>query len=143
MHIVSRSLNIHKYIVIIIVSFSLFAFSGKENTDKVTSKYSADLVGYIGNSPIFMHLKINETDNGDVKYSGYYTYIKIGRKIELKGSWYMRPGTPTNMRLTESVKGNVTGEFELLPTRYGDYSTLKGEWFENGKTLIVSLKLIQ
>lgn len=68
---------------------------------------------------------------------------KIGRKIELKGSWYMRPGTATSIRLSESVKGSVTGEFELMPTKYGDYSTLKGEWFGNGSNLIVSLKQIK
>ena len=143
MAILNQSLKIKKIILSLLLSFSLLVFASKGNKEKITSKYSTDLVGYIGKSPVFMHLKINETDNGDVKYSGFYTYVKIGQKIELKGSWYMRPGTATSIRLSESVKGNITGEFELMPTRYGDYSTLEGEWFGNGNHLKVSLKQIK
>jgi len=143
MLIQNRSLKINNLILIIIVSFSLLALSSKGDLEKASSKYSTDLVGYIGKSPIFMHLRINETDNGDVKYSGYYAYIKIGRKIQLNGSWLMRPGTPTKIKLTEKVKANITGEFELIPSTYGDYSTLKGLWFGNGKNLTVNLKQLK
>ena len=65
MPILNQSLKIKNIILTLVLSFSLLAFTTKGNIEKTTSKYSTDLVGYIGKSPIFMHLKINETDNGD------------------------------------------------------------------------------
>ena len=98
-----------------------------------------DFTGYIATYPISMRLNINEKSNGDVTYSGYYYYNKVGTKIQLSGSWMMRPGTPTFIELNEMVNGTYTGSFSLLPKTYGDYSTLTGTWSGNGKTLKVKL----
>lgn len=76
MNFLNQSIKINNFLLILLFSLSLSAFTTKKNVNKTTSKYSIELVGYIGKSPIFMHLKINETDNGDVKYSGYYTYVQ-------------------------------------------------------------------
>jgi hypothetical protein len=98
-----------------------------------------DFTGYIATYPISMRLSINEKSNGNVTYTGYYYYNKVGTKIQLSGSWIMRPGTPTFIELNEIVNGTYTGSFSLLPKSYGDYSTLTGNWTGNGKTLKVKL----
>ena len=99
----------------------------------------ADFTGYIATYPISMRLNINEKSNGDVTYSGYYYYNKVGTKIQLSGSWMMRPGTATYIELNEIVNGRYTGSFSLLPKTFRDYSTLTGNWFGNGKSLKVKL----
>ena len=102
-----------------------------------------DFTGFIATYPISMRLNIKEKSNGNVTYTGYYYYNKVGTKIQLSGSWMMRPGTATYIELNEIVNGNYTGSFSLLPKTYGDYSTLTGTWSGNGKTLKVKLtKLI-
>jgi hypothetical protein len=98
-----------------------------------------DFTGYIATYPISMRLNIKEKSNGNVTYTGYYYYNKVGTKIQLSGSWIMRPGTTTYIELNEIVNGNYTGSFSLLPKTYGDYSTLTGTWSGNGKTLKVKL----
>lgn len=98
-----------------------------------------DFTGYIATYPISMRLNINEKSNGDVTYSGYYYYNKVGTKIQLSGSWMMRPGTATYIELNEIVNGRYTGSFSLLPKTFRDYSTLTGNWFGNGKSLKVKL----
>lgn len=88
-----------------------------------------------------MTLNINEKDNGNVSYSGYYSYNHVGKNITINGYWLMRPGSATYIELTEKAGGQITGSFSLLPKSYDDYSTLNGNWFStNGKTLNVSLK---
>ena len=99
----------------------------------------ADFTGYIATYPISMRLNINEKSNGDVTYAGYYYYNKVGTKIQLSGSWMMRPGTATYIELNEIVNGRYTGSFSLLPKTFRDYSTLTGNWFGNGKSLKVKL----
>lgn len=101
-----------------------------------------DFTGFIGSYPISMHLNIREQSNGNVNYTGYYYYNKVGTKIQLTGSWIMRPGAKTFIELNEIVNGNYTGSFSLLPTTYGDYSSLSGQWMGNGKTLKVKLTQI-
>ncbi len=98
-----------------------------------------DFTGYIATYPISMRLNINEKSNGDVTYAGYYYYNKVGTKIQLSGSWMMRPGTATYIELNEIVNGRYTGSFSLLPKTFRDYSTLTGNWFGNGKSLKVKL----
>ncbi len=103
----------------------------------------ADFTGYIATYPISMRLNIKEQSNGNVTYTGYYYYNKVGTKIKLSGSWIMRPGTPTFIELNEVVNGSFTGSFSLLPKTYGDYSTVTGTWYGNGKSLKVKLTKIQ
>ncbi len=98
-----------------------------------------DFTGYIATYPISMRLNIKEKSNGNVTYTGYYYYNKVGTKIQLSGSWIMRPGTATYIELNEIVNGTYTGSFSLLPKTYDDYSTLSGTWSGNGKTLRVKL----
>lgn len=135
--------------VIIAVFFSatFFSFSFKCISDLNTIKeyefktYKKDFYGTIGNLGVRMTLTINEKDNGNVGYTGYYSYNHVGKNIKINGYWLMRPGTPTYIELTEKVGGQVTGSFSLLPKSYGDYSTLNGNWYStNGKALKVSLK---
>jgi hypothetical protein len=66
--------------------------------------------------------------------------IELEKKIKLKGTWLMRPGTRTYINLIEYVENIETGGFELFPNSYGEYKTLLGTWFGNGKTLKVKLK---
>lgn len=140
-----------KYITVI-VTFSYLIFSGwivpnKSSTSHVADKYSAvkvvDFTGFIASYPISMRLNIKEKTNGDVSYTGYYYYNRIGTKINLTGNWLMRPGTATYIELNEIINGNYTGSFSLLPKSYSDYSILKGTWTGNGKTLNVKLTKIQ
>ncbi len=109
------------------------------------SGYSAlvvkDFTGFIGSYPISMHLNIRDQSNGNVNYTGYYYYNKVGTKIQLSGSWIMRPGSKTYIELNEIVNGNYTGSFSLLPTTYGNYSKLTGQWYGNGKTFNVKTKM--
>jgi hypothetical protein len=102
-----------------------------------------DFTGFIATYPISMRLNIKEKSNGNVTYTGYYYYNKVGTKIQLSGSWIMRPGTATYIELNEIVNGNYTGSFSLLPKTYGDYSILTGTWSGNGKSLKVKLTKIQ
>lgn len=110
--------------------------------DEITALSVKDFTGFIGAYPISMHLNIREQSNGNVNYTGYYYYNKVGTKIQLTGSWIMRPGAKTYIELNEIVNGNYTGSFSLLPTTYGDYSSLSGQWMGNGKTLQVKLTQI-
>lgn len=139
-----------KYITVIVTLLCLI-FSGwtipdNSSTSHVADKYSAvkvvDFTGFIASYPISMRLNIKEKTNGDVSYTGYYYYNRVGTKINLTGSWLMRPGTPTYIELNEIVNGNYTGSFSLLPKSYGDYSTLTGTWSGNGKTWKVKLTKI-
>jgi hypothetical protein len=130
----------YSYYIVSICTMLLSIYSFKDNN---LNEYSVDLTGYLGKYPITMHLNIVEEDNGDVQYIGYYVYNRIGKKIKLKGSWLMRPGTRTYMNLTEFVNNSETGEFELLPNNYGEYKTINGSWFGNGKTLKVNLRKIE
>ena len=61
-----------------------------------------DFTGYIATYPISMRLNINEKSNGDVTYSGYYYYNKVGTKIQLSGSWMMRPGTAMRLLMDDT-----------------------------------------
>ena len=110
--------------------------TAKEENPTITV---ADFTGYIATYPISMRLNIKEKSNGNVSYTGYYYYNKVGTKIQLSGSWIMRPGTATYIELNEIVNGNYTGSFSLLPKTYEDYSTLTGKWSGNGKSLKVKL----
>lgn len=106
--------------------------------------YQKNFYGTIGNLGIRMTLNINERSNGNVSYTGYYSYNHIGKSINLKGNWYMKPGTATYIELIEKVGGNVTGSFSLLPKSYGDYATLAGTWFStSGKQLKVNLRSVK
>lgn len=98
-----------------------------------------DFTGFIATYPISMRLNIKEKSNGNVTYTGFYYYNKVGTKIQLSGSWIMRPGSATYIELNEIVNGNYTGSFSLLPKTYEDYSTLTGKWSGNGKSLKVKL----
>lgn len=113
--------------------------TGSSYHEERSSITVADFTGYIATYPISMRLNINEKSNGDVTYSGYYYYNKVGTKIQLSGSWMMRPGTATYIELNEIVNGRYTGSFSLLPKTFRDYSTLTGNWFGNGKSLKVKL----
>ena len=110
------------------------------NREKPLKTYKKKLYGTIGTLGVTMTLNINEKKDGDVDYTGSYSYNHVGKKITLTGSWLMKPGTATSIKLTEKVGGEVTGSFILMPKSYGDYSTLKGTWSNSKKTLKVSLK---
>jgi len=129
-------------ILISSIILSFYSFKNKNSQNKNT-EYSVDLIGYLGRYPISMHLDINEANDGDVKYVGHYVYNKIGNKIKLTGTWLMQPGTRTYINLLEYVGNIENGGFELLPNSYGEYKTLRGTWFGNGKTLKVKLKKIE
>jgi hypothetical protein len=140
-----------KYITAI-VTISCFIFSGWTIPNKPSNALDdvqnsavivLDFTGFIASYPISMRLNIKEKTNGDVSYTGYYYYNKVGTKINLSGSWMMRPGTATYIELYEIVNGNYTGSFSLLPKSYGDYSILTGSWMGNGKNLKVKLTKIQ
>jgi|688.fasta_scaffold749836_1 hypothetical protein len=108
--------------------------------EKPLKTYKKKLYGTIGTLGVTMTLNINEKKDGDVDYTGSYSYNHVGKKITLTGSWLMKPGTATSISLTEKVGGKVTGSFILMPKSYGDYSTLKGTWSNSKKTLNVNLK---
>lgn len=135
-------MNSNKMLFILSVSVSLFSFNYNAYADKFANKiYTNNFYGTIGNLGVRMTLNINEKDNGNVGYTGYYSYNHVGKNIKINGYWLMRPGTPTYIELTEKAGGQVTGSFSLLPKSYGDYSTLNGNWYStNGKALKVSLK---
>ncbi len=94
----------------------------------------ADLVSYKGN--IRGDLNITLLINKSEKISGYYYYDSKGpnSKIQLTGQ---RKGT--NVTLTESVNGQVTGTFDL--TLSPDGSSAAGSWIgSKGQKLSVTLK---
>lgn len=126
----------------------LFSFKGINDSNIINENkfktFKKDFYGTIGNLGVRMTLTIIEKNNGNVSYSGYYSYNHVGKNIKLNGFWIMRPGKPTYIELTEKVGGRVTGSFSLLPKSYDDYSTLSGNWYSaNGKALRVSLKTVK
>jgi hypothetical protein len=72
------------YVILISsIIFSFYSFKNKNSQNKNT-EYSVDLIGFLGKYPISMHLDINEADEGDVKYVGFYGYNRIGKKNKVK-----------------------------------------------------------
>ena len=131
------------FVLMSVLSFKYYSGNTKNGfPNEVLALSVKDFTGFVGSYPISMHLNIREQSNGNVNYTGYYYYNKVGTKIQLSGSWIMRPGTATYIELNEIVNGNYTGSFSLLPKTYDDYSTLTGTWSGNGKTLNVKLNEI-
>ena len=131
------------FVLMSVLSFKYYSGNTKNGfPNEVLALSVKDFTGFVGSYPISMHLNIREQSNGNVNYTGYYYYNKVGTKIQLTGSWIMRPGAKTYIELNEIVSGNYTGSFSLLPTTYGDYSSLSGQWMGNGKTLQVKLTQI-
>ncbi len=130
------SLKLTALTLILTMSLSLRAsgqktFLAKETT---TTRYDGKIAGRLKIRMFLTERSIMRTENGETfavgtQYSGYYIYVKQGKRIYISGNFDAQGvgGAVMYPRITleENTKGRYTGYFE---GRFNDRGVYSGIW---------------